>query len=195
MHTETTPIDEPHKLRNGIVASVNRVRILTFLFCSFLALNDLSIYFGIRSESVQAMFSNLGAIGNRNNHLFMPQFMVMATGDYYFVTSVQIEGSMPETEEIATIRKFLKSIEGKKTLVHNQVIRSITRRLCNHGGTVRLSLAEITGHALHLENACLDPVFASENRWIPIRLAAPTLDLEKLQQLGLAGDSKVRTVE
>jgi hypothetical protein len=195
MHTETAPVDDPHKLQYGTVDSVKRIRILTLLFCSLLALNDLSIYFGVRSESVQAMFSNLVAIGKRNNHLFMPQFMIISTGDYYFVTSVQIDGLRPETEEITTIRKFLKSTEGKKTLVHNQVIRSITRRLCNHGGKVRLSVAQITGHQLQLENACLDPVFATENRWVPIRLAAPTLDLEKLEQLGLAGDNKHRTVE
>ena len=193
MHIETAPIHGPHESRDA--SPIKRVRILTCLFCAFLALNDLSVYFGVRSESVQAMFSNLVGLGNHNNHLFMPQFMIMSPADYYLVTSVEVEGLRPETEEITTIRKWLRSTKGKKLLVHNQVIRSITRRLCSHGGIVRLGLAQIAGDPLYLENACLDPVFASEDRWIPIRLAAPTLDLKKLQRLGLAGDSKDQTLK
>ena len=171
--------------REELISPVKKIRVLTFLLCSFLISNDLSVYFGVHSESVQAMFSNLIAVGNNNNHLFMPQFRITHLGDYYFVSSVRIDGLREDTEEVKAIRSWLATDWGENTLLHNQVIRSVTRRLCNHGGTVRLDLIQMTGAKIHLENACNDPFFASESRWIPIRLHAPYLDYGWLQHTGV----------
>jgi hypothetical protein len=163
--------------------SIAKVRLVTLMFCSLLVVNDLSIYFGVHSESVQAMFSGLLGIGTHNNHLFMPQINVTTIGDYYFVSSIQIEGLNANTEELQAIQRWVLSRQGKKTLVHNQVIRSITRRLCDHGGTVRLKLRSTEGKEVNVENACSDAVFGSENRWIPIRLHPPAIDYATLQWL------------
>jgi hypothetical protein len=160
-----------------------KVRLVTVLCCSLLVANDASIYFGVQSDSVQAMFSGLRGMGARNNHLFMPQFNVTTIGDYYFVSSVQIEGLNANTEELQVIHRWLLSRQGKKTLVYNQALRSITRRLCEHGGTVRLKLRSIEGNDVAVENACMDAVFASEDRWIPVRLRPPSIDYKTVRRL------------
>jgi len=169
----------PHDARRSIV----KVRLVTLMCCSLLVVNDLSIYFGVHSESVQAMFSGLMGMGTHNNHLFMPQFHVTTIGDYYFVSSVQIDGLNANTEELQAIQRWVLARQGKKTLVYNQVIRSITRRLCDHGATVRLKLRSTEGRDVNVENACRDAVFGSENRWIPVRLHPPTIDYGTLQWL------------
>jgi hypothetical protein len=163
--------------------SIAKVRLTTLLFCSLLVMNDLSIYFGVHSESVQAMFSGLVGLGTHNNHFFMPQFNVTTIGDYYFISSVQIDGVNANTEELQAIQRWMMSRQGKKTMVHNQVIRSIARRLCDHGGTVRLRLRSPEGKDVNIENACSDAVFRSEDRWIPIRLHPPSIEYGTLQWL------------
>ena len=163
--------------------SVVKLRLLAVTFCLFLAANDLSIYFGVHSESVQAMFSGMLGMGTHNNHFFMPQLNVTNLGDYYFVSSVQIEGLNANTEELQAIQRGLLARQGKKTMVYNQVIRSITRRLCEGGGSVRLELRSVDGKEVHLAHACGDADFGSENRWIPIRLHPPTIDYETLRWL------------
>jgi hypothetical protein len=172
-----------HPLSPNDHRSIAKVRLVTVLFCSLLAVNDLSIYFGVHSESVQAMFSGLLGLDTHNNHLFMPQFHITSIGDYYFVSSVRIEGVNANTEELQAIQRWLLARQGKKTLVYNQVIRSITRRLCNHGGSVRLQLRSVEGREINVENACRDAIFASENRWIPIRLHPASIEYGTLQWL------------